>query len=185
MALIINQGIQKESNFDVIEEMGVLAKIIEVKEHKTKSDTFVVTFRLLNGKNANRLVWDNIEYNPNSNWVWKYQSLRRAAGCPYSKDEGTNIDIEKLLIDKAVILDLTSSIDKQDSTKKWQRINYKKPEAGAYKQYPEGEINGDPDGDLDDLSFFDEEDFYEEDSDPSTNDDSDMTFDEDGIDWGV
>lgn len=111
MALIINQGKQdttQDNKFDPITAKGVLAQITEIKlaDSKKMPDTLEVTFRIIAGEHKNRFFWDRITYAADSDFSWKYRSLRKAAGVPYSKDEPNNIDIESLLLNKAVTVDL-------------------------------------------------------------------------------
>jgi len=111
MALIINQGKQdttQDNKFNPIKAKGVIAQITEIKlaDSKKMPDTLEVTFRIIAGEHKNRFFWDRITYAADSDFSWKYRSLRKAAGVPYSKDEPTNIDIESLLLNKAVTVDL-------------------------------------------------------------------------------
>jgi hypothetical protein len=134
MGLLIRQGKQDLSKDipDPIEEKGVVAQIVKLKlADATKfPDTLEVTFKLLTGNHVNRLVWDRVNYNPTSDFAWKYRQLRKAASCPYSETEGELIDIEALLMNKAVCLDLSVTVDTK-TNKKYQRVGYAEMPASA------------------------------------------------------
>jgi hypothetical protein len=134
MGLIIRQGRQDLSKDipDPIEEKGVVAQIIGLKlADATKfPDTLEVTFKLLTGNHINRRVWDRVNYNPSSDFAWKYRQLRKAASCPYSEAEGEMVDIEALLMNKAVCLDLSITVDTK-TNKKYQRVAYAEMPANA------------------------------------------------------
>ena len=149
MGLLIRQGKQDLSKDipDPIEEKGVVAQIVKLKlADATKfPDTLEVTFKLLTGNHVNRLVWDRVNYNPTSDFAWKYRQLRKAASCPYSEAEGELIDIEALLMNKAVCLDLSITIDTK-TNKKYQRVGYAEmPESAITSPNDEDDIPFDMD----------------------------------------
>lgn len=130
MSLIINQGKQdttQDNKFDPITEKNVLAQITEIKLATSQTNTLEITMRLLNGAHKGRFIFDRVNYDPTSNFSWKYRSLRKAAGVPYNENESAQIDIEKLLLNKAVTVDLgvrkgkNSAGEEQD----YQNISYK------------------------------------------------------------
>ena len=130
MALIINQGKQdttQDNKFNPITEKNVLAQITEIKLATTQTNTLEVTMRLLNGANKGRFVFDRINYDPTSDFSWKYRALRKAAGCPYNENESAQIDIEKILLNKAVTVDLgiRKGKNKDGVEQEYQNITYK------------------------------------------------------------
>lgn len=144
MALIINQGKQdttQDNRFEPIVEKGVLAQIMEIKLSSTQTNTLEITMRLLNGQHKGRFVFDRINYDPTSQFSWKYRAVRKAAGCPYNENESAQIDIEKLLLNKAVTLDLGIRKGKNSAgeEQEYQNITYKvlKQEATAETPAPE------------------------------------------------
>jgi hypothetical protein len=83
--------------------------------------------RLLNGANKGRFVFDRVSYDPTSDFSWKYRAVRKAAGCPYNENESAQIDIEKLLLNKAVTVDLgvRKGKNKDGVEQEYQNITYK------------------------------------------------------------
>lgn len=130
MSLIINQGkhdTSKDNQFIPIEENDVLAQIIKIAL-SDKTDALDITFKLLDGKHKGRPIYDTIYFNPTSPMAWKYRTLRRCAGVPYTEGEANNIDIEALLINKAVKMDLSIRKGKPGTSgegKDFQDIKYK------------------------------------------------------------
>lgn len=108
--LIINQGIQdvKDDNkFDVIVEKNVFGKITEVKLHETFENTLSIQIDIIdNAKYNGRKVWDTVTFDPKSEYSWKYRSLRKCIGKPYTANEDPKVDIEKLLVGKKVKMNL-------------------------------------------------------------------------------
>ena len=130
MSLIINQGKQdttQDNKFNPITEKNVLAQITEIKLATSQTNTLEITMRLLNGANKGRFVFDRVNYDPNSDFSWKYRAVRKAAGCPYNENESAQIDIEKLLLNKAVTVDLGVRKGKNSSgeEQEYQNITYK------------------------------------------------------------
>lgn len=143
MGLIIRQGKQDLSKDipDPIEEKGVVSQIIGLKlADATKfPDTLEITFKLLTGNHVGRRVWDRVNYNPTSDFAWKYRQLRKAASCPYSDTENELVDIEALLMNKAVCLDLSITTDTK-TNKKYQRVAYAEMPANAMSSEEENDI---------------------------------------------
>ena len=111
MGILINQGVQdttQDNKFQPIVEKNVLAQITEIKlaDSKKMPNTLEITFRILQGAHKSRFFWDRVTFDPKSNFSWKYRSLRKAAGVPYSETEPKTIDIEALLLNKAILVDL-------------------------------------------------------------------------------
>ena len=130
MALIINQGKQdttQDNKFNPITEKNVLAQITEIKLASSQTNTLEVTMRLLNGANKGRFIFDRVSYDPTSDFSWKYRALRKAAGCPYNENESAQIDIEKLLLNKAVTVDLgvRKGKNRDGVEQEYQNITYK------------------------------------------------------------
>jgi hypothetical protein len=130
MALIINQGKQdttQDNKFNPITEKNVLAQITEIKLATTQTNTLEISMRLLNGANKGRFVFDRVSYDPNSDFSWKYRAIRKAAGCPYDENESAQVDIEKLLLNKAVTVDLgiRKGKNKDGVEQEYQNITYK------------------------------------------------------------
>lgn len=130
MSLIINQGKQdttQDNKFNPITEKNVLAQITEIKLATSQTNTLEITMRLLNGANKGRFIFDRVSYDPNSDFSWKYRAIRKAAGCPYNENESAQIDIEKLLLNKAVTVDLgvRKGKNKDGVEQEYQNITYK------------------------------------------------------------
>ena len=133
MSLIINQGKQdttQDNKFNPITEKNVLAQITEIKLAQSQTNTLEITMRLLNGANKGRFVFDRINYDPTSDFSWKYRAIRKAAGCPYNENESAQIDIEKILLNKGVTVDLgvRKGKNKDGVEQEYQNITYKVPQ---------------------------------------------------------
>jgi|LSQX01.2.fsa_nt_gb hypothetical protein len=132
MGILINQGVQdttQDNKFNPIVEKNVLAQITEIKlaDSNRMPNTLEITFRILQGPHKSRFFWDRVTFDPKSNFSWKYRSLRKAAGVPYSQTEPKTIDIEALLLNKAIFVDLGIRIGKNrdgDDTE-YQNVIYK------------------------------------------------------------
>ena len=130
MSLLINQGKQdttQDNKFEPITEKNVLAQITELKLAKTQTNALEITMRLLNGAHKGRFVFDRINYDPTSDFSWKYRAIRKAAGVPYSDTENVQIDIEALLLNKAITVDLGVRKGKNSTgeEQEYQNITYK------------------------------------------------------------
>lgn len=130
MSLLINQGKQdttQDNKFNPITEKNVTAQITELKLAQSQVNTIEVTMRLLTGANKGRFIFDRVNYDPKSDFSWKYRALRKAAGVPYSESEPAQIDIEKLLLNKAVNVDLGVRKGKNSAgeEQEYQNITYK------------------------------------------------------------
>ena len=141
MSLIINQGKQdttQDNKFNPITEKNVLAQITEIKLATSQTNTLEITMRLLNGANKGRFVFDRVSYDPTSDFSWKYRAIRKAAGCPYSENESAQIDIEKLLLNKAVTVDLgvRKGKNKDGVEQEYQNITYKVVKQATTAQAP-------------------------------------------------
>lgn len=141
MSLIINQGKQdttQDNKFNPITEKNVLAQITEIKLAQTQTNTLEITMRLLNGSNKGRFVFDRINYDPKSDFSWKYRAIRKAAGVPYNENESAQIDIEKILLNKAVTVDLGVRKGKNSAgeEQEYQNITYKVIKQPATTQAP-------------------------------------------------
>ena len=141
MGLFINQGKQdasQDSKFDILVANDITAQITGVKLAQNQTDTLEITFKILAGPYKGRLFWDRVNYNPTSDFSWKYRALRKAAGCPYSDKEGASVDIEALLLNKAVLVDLDGREGKNRKGEKqiYQNVKYKAPPAKATASAP-------------------------------------------------
>ena len=132
MGILINQGVQdttQDNKFQPIVEKNVLAQITEIKlaDSKKMPNTLEITFRILQGPHKSRFFWDRVTFDPKSNFSWKYRSLRKAAGVPYSETEPKTVDIEALLLNKAVLVDLgvRTGKNKDGDDTEYQNVIYK------------------------------------------------------------
>lgn len=132
MGILINQGVQdtaQDNKFNPIVEKNVLAQITEIKlaDSMKMPNTLEITFRILQGAHKSRFFWDRVTFDPKSNFSWKYRSLRKAAGVPYSETEPKTVDIEALLLNKAVLVDLgvRTGKNKNGEDTEYQNVIYK------------------------------------------------------------
>ena len=132
MGILINQGVQdttQDNKFQPIVEKNVLAQITEIKlaDSKKMPNTLEITFRILQGAHKSRFFWDRVTFDPKSNFSWKYRSLRKAAGVPYSETEPKTVDIEALLLNKAILVDLgvRTGKNKDGEETAYQNVIYK------------------------------------------------------------
>lgn len=132
MGILINQGVQdttQDNKFAPIVEKDVIAQITEIKlaDSKKMPNTLEITFRILQGAHKSRFFWDRITFDPKSNFSWKYRSLRKAAGVPYSETEPKTVDVEALLLNKAVLVDLgvRTGKNKDGDDTEYQNVTYK------------------------------------------------------------
>lgn len=130
MPLIIPQGKQdttQDNKFNPITANDVMLEITELKLAKTQQNTLEVTLRVLDGQHKNRFVFDRVTFDANSPMSWKYRQLRKCAGVPYQENEPTSIDIEALLLHKAVKADLgvRKGKNKDGEEQEYQDIKYK------------------------------------------------------------
>lgn len=157
MPLIINQGIQditKDTRFDPIVEPNVMMAIKKITLSERFPMSIDITFQILGGKNKNRFIFDTVTYDPDSPFSWKYRSLRASAGAPYQKGESPKIDIEALLLNKAVLCDLSIRKSKKDGEdREFQNITFK-----VAKAVPKME----QDSDVEEFDDIDEADGVEE-----------------------
>ncbi len=124
MGLLINQGRQILMDNTPIEEENVLCKISDIAIHPRFDKALEVTFTVMGeGQNKGRKFKDTINYDPTSSMVWKYQQLRKSVKQPYSVTEPAQIDIEKILLGKVLLVDLGKRLDKED--REWQTCKYK------------------------------------------------------------
>lgn len=130
MPLIIPQGKQdttQDNKFNPIVAQDVMLEITELKLAKTQANTLEVTLRVLDGQHRNRFIFDRVTFDSNSPMSWKYRQLRKCAGVPYQDNEPTSIDIEALLLHKAVKADLgiRKGKNKDGEETDYQDIKYK------------------------------------------------------------
>ena len=127
MSLIINQGKQDTSgdtNFEVMISTNEIAQITKMELDKDWENTLNITFKIISdGKYKGRLFWDRISFDPSGKFSWKYRNLRKAAGVPYTDGESPKIDIEALLLNKAVSVELT--VRKGNDGNDYQGVKYK------------------------------------------------------------
>lgn len=130
MGLLINQGTQdttQDNKFNPIVAPNVLLEVTELKLAQTQASTLEITFRVLEGQYKNKSVFDRVIFDPKSNMSWKYRQLRKCAGVPYQEGEPATIDIEALLLHKAVKADLgiRKGKNKDGVEQDYQDIKYK------------------------------------------------------------
>lgn len=136
MSLIINQGVQpkeEKKEFPVIVENDVKLVVEEITLCTYKTEALNIKFRILTGTHKNQNVFDTVDYNPKSEFSWKYRSLRNCAGVPYITGESAQIDIEDLLKGRVINADLSARVgkDKDGNPKDYQNIKYKMPSKNA------------------------------------------------------
>ena len=133
MSLIINQGKQDTSgdtNFEVMVSANEVAQISKIELDKEWADTLSITFKVISdGKYKGRLFWDRVSFDPKGQFSWKYRNLRKAAGVPYTESESPKIDIEALLLNKAVTVELL--VRKGNDGNDYQGVKYKVSNAKA------------------------------------------------------
>lgn len=129
MGVIINQGTHdttQDSKFEPITEKNVLMQVKKITLSERLKNSIDITFQILNGKHKNRFIFDTVTFDPDSIWAWKYRALRKSAGVPYNKGESQKIDIEALLLNKAVTVDLSvRKSTKADDDREFQNVTYK------------------------------------------------------------
>jgi hypothetical protein len=84
--------------------------------------------QVMDGEFKNRYVDDKVTFDPQSPLSWKYRNVRKAVGVPYTENESANVDIETILLNKAIRVDLgvKDGMDKKTNTpRQYQTINYK------------------------------------------------------------
>ena len=127
MSLIINQGKQDTSgdtNFEVMISSNEIAQISKLELDKEWENTLNITFKVISeGKFKGRLFWDRVSFDPAGKFSWKYRNLRKAAGVPYMDGESPKIDIEALLLNKAVTVELM--VRKGNDGNDYQGVKYK------------------------------------------------------------
>lgn len=127
MAILINQGkhVLMENKYTPIEKKNVLCQITKVAIHERFEKSLEITFRIVRDEEyKERTVRDTVTYDSESPMAWKYQSLRSAIKEPYQADEPSTIDIEKILLDKVLLIDFSKRVDKEGN--EWQNCRYKK-----------------------------------------------------------
>lgn len=127
MSLIINQGKQDTSDdnkFEIMVSENEIAQITKIEMAQKLPNTISVTFKVISeGQYKGRLFWDRVTFDPKSEFSWKYRSIRKAAGCPYAEGESAKIDIEALLLNKAVTVKL--GLRKGNDGNDYQAVTYK------------------------------------------------------------
>jgi hypothetical protein len=127
MSLIINQGKQdttQDKSFEVMTSAEEMAQITKIEMDTNWENTLNITYKIISdGKYKGRLFWDRISFDPKGQFSWKYRNLRKAAGCPYSETESPKIDIEALLLNKAVKVELL--VRKGNDGNDYQSCKYK------------------------------------------------------------
>lgn len=134
MGLLINQGKQdvtQDNKFNPVVADNVMMEITELKlaDSTTAPNTLEVTLRILEGQYRNRFVFDRVQFAPSGglDMTWKYRALRKCAGVPYDENEPATVDIEALLLHKAVLGDLgiRKGKNKDGEEQDYQNIKYK------------------------------------------------------------
>jgi hypothetical protein len=132
MAILITQGKQdtsRDNKFTPFEQKDAISQITKLKISERFDKSIDVTLQVLTGPNKNRIVTDTVCYDPASPFSWKYRALRKAAGVPYDESEPATIDIEALLLNKAVLVDygIRKGKNKDGEEQDYQNVTYKKP----------------------------------------------------------
>jgi hypothetical protein len=132
---MINQGKQdtsKDNQFEIILSKDELVQIVKLEMDPDWENTIKVTLKVIgeNSKYKNRLLWDRVSFS--GEFSWKYRNLRKAAGVPYTETEAPNVDIEALLLNKAVHVELTAR--KGNDGNDYQSIKYKTSNESAPKK---------------------------------------------------
>ena len=133
MSLIINQGNQpldEDRTYEVMISPNEIAQITKIEMDKNWDNTLNITFKVISeGNFKGRLFWDRVSFDPKSEYSWKYRNLRKSAGVPYTQEESDKIDIEGILLNKAVTVELTSR--KGNDGNEYQSVKYKTSNATA------------------------------------------------------
>lgn len=135
MGLLINQGRQdmsKDNQFEVIIAKNVPGMIQELKLSEKFQGAIDLKIKIIGGQYNNRVVFDTVTYDPNSDFSWKYRALRKAVGRPYNPNEGAQIDIEQVLKNQSILMDLSARKDKEGN--EWQQVKYLERKAQAQPQ---------------------------------------------------
>ena len=134
MSLIINQGKHNPSAtaFEPIVAKNVVAEIDNVELSTKVDDAINLTMRILAGPYKNKFIFDSVPFKASHAFSWKYITMRKSAGVPYTEDEPAEIDIQELLEGQAVTLNLGIRKDKSTGNE-YQRVDYiaSKGEAAA------------------------------------------------------
>lgn len=143
MSLFINQGKQDTSNdksFEPIISDNEIAQITKIELDENWPNTLNITFKIIGeSKYKNRLFWDRVSFDPKGEFSWKYRNLRKAAGVPYTETEDAKIDIEALLLNKAITVDLSTR--KGNDGNDYQSVKYKVAKTtSAPAQTPEAPV---------------------------------------------
>jgi hypothetical protein len=129
-----------------------VAQITKIELDKDWPDTLNITFKVISeGKYKGRLFWDRVSFDPKGQFSWKYRNLRKAAGVPYTESENAKIDIEALLLNKAVTVELM--VRKGNDGNDYQGIKYKAsnvsaPQTESVVETPAEEVTENPFEDL-------------------------------------
>jgi hypothetical protein len=101
-----------------------IAQITKLELDKDWENTLNITFKIIgDSKFKGRLFWDRVSFDPSGKFSWKYRNLRKAAGVPYTEGESPKIDIEALLLNKAVTVELM--VRKGNDGNDYQGVKYK------------------------------------------------------------
>ena len=107
-----------------------MLQITAIKLAPGLDNTLEVTLKILEGEYKNRPVFDRVQFAKTATYdmTWKYRALRACAGVPYKEGEPATIDIEKLLLNKAVKADLgiRKGKNKDGEEQDYQDIKYHK-----------------------------------------------------------
>lgn len=122
--LVIAQGKHEESTeFAPFEDTNILCQIVKLSLMPKIPGCIKVSLKLLTGANKGKVVGDLVSYDPTNSMAWKYIRLRQAAKCPYHKTEPASVDIEALLLNKAVKCDFGIYV-KPVTNKRFQNVDY-------------------------------------------------------------
>jgi len=123
MGILINQGAQPlTDDREIIVQDNVLMSITKIELGKKDTTKLVFTFKILDGVHSGRTVKDFVSYLPSDEFSWKYRNIRKSAGVPITENEPQQIDIEAVLLNRAVRANLKEYIGKDSIAR--QNIDY-------------------------------------------------------------
>lgn len=144
MGLLIDQGVHDPSNtggFEVIESAKEIVQITKVELHKFIDNALNVELKIIgqNSKYNGRVVYDAVNFDPEHSMAFRYLQLRERCGVPYKKNEGSQVDVEAILMNKVVAVSLGKKPKKDSPGEFYQTVRYLKGKAPAEAVAPKQE----------------------------------------------